>query len=176
MFYNYVAYSAVHLSLWDHSSFCGWRLANIIAPFLSQISLQEMIFSTRILSWPAMCPWQDFSLYWLFAVSFPQMYFHTGVEEVILFSQWKTTSWQGECASGASLPACQSFFNHAFYFCHTGMLGSCFAVFFMAALYEGLKVGREILLQRSLSRKYTVSIPGEETQAMTGHREQVTTR
>ena len=38
-----------------------------------------------------------------------------------------------------------------FYFFHvTGLIGSCFAVFFMAMFYEGLKVGRELLLRRSV--------------------------
>ncbi|ELT91953.1 hypothetical protein CAPTEDRAFT_165086 [Capitella teleta] len=75
-----------------------------------------------------------------------KMYFHFGCEELILFNGWRTTSWQG-------------------------MLGSCVAVFVMAALYEGLKVGREMLLRSSITTKYSVSVPGEETQAMTEQRE-----
>jgi copper transporter 1 len=54
------------------------------------------------------------------------------------------------------------------------MLGSCIAIFVMAALYEGLKVGRETLLRASVANKYAVSVPGEETEVMTGHREATT--
>ena len=34
------------------------------------------------------------------------------------------------------------------------MVGACFAIFFLAMLYEGLKVLREYLLQRSMVHKY----------------------
>lgn len=53
-----------------------------------------------------------------------KMYFHFGTTEYILFHGWNPHSWEG-------------------------MLGSCIAVFVMAALYEGLKVLREVLLRRS---------------------------
>ncbi|XP_064650119.1 high affinity copper uptake protein 1-like [Lineus longissimus] len=55
-----------------------------------------------------------------------KMYFHTGVEETVLFQQWKITN-VGE------------------------LIGSCLGIFFFAILYEGLKVLREHLL-----RKYNV--------------------
>lgn len=57
-----------------------------------------------------------------------KMYFHADVEAVILFSGWHVSTVGG-------------------------MVGSCFAVFVMAALYEGLKVLREYLL-----RKFNVHI------------------
>jgi len=51
------------------------------------------------------------------------MYFHVGVQEVILFKGWKTAT-------------------------AAGMIGSCIALFVAAALYEGLKVFREDLLAK----------------------------
>lgn len=51
------------------------------------------------------------------------MYFHVGVKEVILFNGWRTAT-VGQ------------------------MIGSCIALFFAAALYEGLKVFREDLLAK----------------------------
>ncbi|KAI0222314.1 High affinity copper uptake protein 1 [Lamellibrachia satsuma] len=65
-----------------------------------------------------------------------KMYFHFSAHSTILFSFWKTTSWQG-------------------------MLGSCIAIFIMAALYEGLKVGREILLKLSLTNE-PISVPSSD--------------
>ncbi|KAI0222311.1 High affinity copper uptake protein 1 [Lamellibrachia satsuma] len=62
-----------------------------------------------------------------------KMYFHFGAKSTILFSFWKTTNWQG-------------------------MLGSCVGIFFLTMLYEGLKVGREILLKRSLAGSCNGSI------------------
>lgn len=54
-----------------------------------------------------------------------QMYFYVSCEATILFKEWTVSScW--------------------------GMFGSCVAVFIMAALYEGLKVLREILLRKSM--------------------------
>ena len=38
----------------------------------------------------------------------------------------------------------------------TEMVGACFAIFFLALLYEGLKVLREYLLQRSMVQRYAV--------------------
>merc|ERR1719204_1669675 len=52
------------------------------------------------------------------------MYFMLGEKVTILFKQWKTTN-AGE------------------------LLASCFALFVLSALYEGLKVGRQILLARA---------------------------
>lgn len=64
------------------------------------------------------------------------MYFHLSVKATILFEQWSVSSWQG-------------------------MLGSCAAVFVMASLYEGLKVLRELLLQKShvSVRYHTMPVP-----------------
>ncbi|XP_069119644.1 high affinity copper uptake protein 1-like isoform X2 [Argopecten irradians] len=60
-----------------------------------------------------------------------QMYFHTGVKEYILF-ETLLTSTAGE------------------------MVGACVAIFFLAVLYEGLKVLREHLLRKSLTvNKYS---------------------
>lgn len=56
-----------------------------------------------------------------------KMYFHTGVEETVLFYRWKVTTVGG-------------------------MVGSCIAIFIVAMLYEGLKMLREYL-----SRKYNIS-------------------
>ena len=42
-----------------------------------------------------------------------------------------------------------------------GMLGSCIVIFIMAALYEGLKVGREILLKRALTNE-PISVPSSD--------------
>ncbi|CAD5119959.1 DgyrCDS8546 [Dimorphilus gyrociliatus] len=53
-----------------------------------------------------------------------KMYFHASTKAVILFEKWNIDSWQG-------------------------MLGSCAVIFIIAALYEGLKVFREMLLRRS---------------------------
>jgi copper transporter 1 len=68
--------------------------------------------------------------------SMMKMYFHFSQHAVILFESWSTHSWQG-------------------------MLGSCIAVFIMAALYEGLKVLREFLLRRSnvMVRYNTMPVP-----------------
>lgn len=52
------------------------------------------------------------------------MWFHFSEKAVILFKGWQTTTW-------------------------AEMLGSCIAVLVLAALYEGLKVGREQLLRRT---------------------------
>lgn len=57
------------------------------------------------------------------------MFFHTGNCEFVLFEKLQTTG-AGE------------------------MVGACFAIFFLALLYEGLKVLREYLLQRSMVHKY----------------------
>ncbi|XP_071507849.1 high affinity copper uptake protein 1-like [Diadema antillarum] len=57
--------------------------------------------------------------------SMMMMYFHLSVEVTILFKQWTTSSVGG-------------------------LVGSCIGVFFMAMFYEGLKVGRELLLRRSV--------------------------
>ncbi|KAK2158275.1 hypothetical protein NP493_1813g00008 [Ridgeia piscesae] len=65
-----------------------------------------------------------------------KMYFHFSCHSTILFSFWKTTSWEG-------------------------MLGSCIVIFIMAALYEGLKVGREILLKRALTNE-PISVPSSD--------------
>ena len=45
-------------------------------------------------------------------------------------------------------------------FLKTGIVGSCFAIFVIAALYEGLKVLREILKRRY---SYIVSVDLSET-------------
>merc|ERR1712168_679960 len=55
-----------------------------------------------------------------------QMTFYFSSRAVILFKEWNITTWKG-------------------------MLGSCITIFIMAALYEGLKVFRAHLLQKSLS-------------------------
>lgn len=59
------------------------------------------------------------------------MYFHTGKCEYVLFEALRTTN-VGE------------------------MVGACFAIFFVALMYEGLKVIREYLLQRSMVQRYAV--------------------
>jgi len=56
------------------------------------------------------------------------MYFHFGYDEIILFSCWTISSVGG-------------------------LIGSMVALFWMAMLYEGLKVFREYLLQRTLLRE-----------------------
>ncbi|KAK3087464.1 hypothetical protein FSP39_006259 [Pinctada imbricata] len=66
-----------------------------------------------------------------------RMFFHTGVSEYILFEQLLTSS-AGE------------------------MVGACVAIFFLAVLYEGLKVMREQLLKSAFSssmkyREVTIS-------------------
>ena len=42
-----------------------------------------------------------------------------------------------------------------------GMFGSCVAVFVMATLYEGLKVGRELLLKHSLTTEH-IAVPSSD--------------
>jgi copper transporter 1 len=48
----------------------------------------------------------------------------------------------------------------------TGLVGACIAVFVLAMLYEGLKVVREMLLQKSMlqNSKYAVSSNGTSSQ------------
>ena len=41
------------------------------------------------------------------------------------------------------------------------MFGSCVAVFVMAMLYEGLKVGRELLLKHSLTNEH-MAVPSSD--------------
>ncbi|CAD5119958.1 DgyrCDS8542 [Dimorphilus gyrociliatus] len=67
-----------------------------------------------------------------------KMYFHASTKAVILFEKWNIDSWQG-------------------------MLGSCAVIFIIAALYEGLKVFREMLLRRSsVSVRYnTMPVPSQ---------------
>jgi len=57
-----------------------------------------------------------------------KMYFHSGFEEMILFEKWMTHSV-------------------------SAFVGSWFAIFLVAILYEGLKTLREMLSRRSLCRE-----------------------
>lgn len=51
------------------------------------------------------------------------------------------------------------------YCVYVALLGSCLIIFIVAALYEGLKVFREVLLRRSMtkSRYNTVALRDGET-------------
>jgi copper transporter 1 len=82
-----------------------------------------------------------------------KMYFYFSSNATILFEGWTVHSWQG-------------------------MLGSCLAVFIMAALYEGLKVGREHLLRRSnvLIRYNTMPVPSSDSTLMTETHKTASTR
>ena len=82
------------------------------------------------------------------------MQFHGGYEETILFDFWQTKS----------IPSIN--FKHSnnnlikrpkisFYFCCIVFLLSCFALFIMAILYEGLKLAREKLIKRELLKRAT---------------------
>jgi solute carrier family 31 (copper transporter), member 1 len=55
------------------------------------------------------------------------MYFHTNVMNTILFEKWHTMTWEE-------------------------LLGSCIGIAVLAALYEGLKVGREFVDMRLSSK------------------------
>lgn len=48
------------------------------------------------------------------------------------------------------------------HFSSIGMVASCIGIFILAALYEGLKVSREIL-KRNYSYVVSVDIPGSKT-------------
>ncbi|KAL3871971.1 hypothetical protein ACJMK2_039943 [Sinanodonta woodiana] len=67
------------------------------------------------------------------------MFFHTGKCEYILFEALRTTS-DGQ------------------------MVGACIAMFILGALYEGLKVFREYLLQRALTSSYTIGFHSSSSQ------------
>lgn len=73
-----------------------------------------------------------------------QMYFHVGVAETILFKEWSVSTVGG-------------------------MLGSVVGVFFMAAMYEGLKYFREHLFRLHFSsiNYSSVAVTGQDGRTIT---------
>ena len=64
---------------------------------------------------------------------------------------------------------CRVEYLNAYFHCFTGMFGSCVAVFIMAALYEGLKVLREILLRKSMVSVRYNTVPVGNTRGENGN-------
>lgn len=75
------------------------------------------------------------------------MYFHTGVDEVVLFKQWSITTVGG-------------------------LLGSMVGIFLLAVIYEGLKYLREHLFKRYVSsiQFSTVAVTGESGRVTQVHK------
>lgn len=82
------------------------------------------------------------------------MYFHLGYKETILFSFWTIDSLGGrsydsssqDLAFGASWLSRSACIKNLI----SGLIGSMVGIFLASMLYEGLKVFREFLLQRTL--------------------------
>ena len=88
------------------------------------------------------------------------MTFHGGFKEQILFDQWNTQTVGGKYISSFSLKQTN---NRAICFL-LAFVGSWFAVFFIAVLYEALKALRDNLTRRDFCE--TCSQPQNPPQAM----------